>query len=209
MDTLLQQVLRRPDLPKLKVEIEHVLDGEAARRAAFYDALRDGDRHEFINGETVMASPARLEHIDCVSGLRDLLSSHVRANGLGRVIAEQAMVRLTRNDYHPDVCFWPKDAAEAFTPKQTVFPAPDFIAEVLSDSTAERDRGVKFVDYAAHGVREYWIVDPAARSVEQYALDDAGREYRLLRKLDAGRLASEVVPGFAVDVAGLFPTAQQ
>lgn len=203
MDALLEQVLRRPDLPKLKVEIDHLLDDEAARRQAFYDALSDGDRDEFINGEIVMASPARLEHIDCVICIRDLLADHVRRSKLGKVISEQAMVRLTRNDYHPDICFWRKEVADTFEPQQTIFPAPDFIVEVLSESTAERDRGVKSVDYAAHGVREYWLADPATRSIEQYELDAKG-QYHLLRKLDSGSLASSVIPGFTVDVTAVF-----
>lgn len=206
MDSLLEQVLRRPDLPKLKLEIEHVLDDEAGRRRAFYDALEDGDRDEFINGETVMASPARWEHIQIVRRLSRQLEDYSLRRALGTVASEQAMVRLTRNDYHPDLCFWRKDVADAFTPKQTVFPPPDFVAEVLSDTTAERDRGVKFVDYAAHGVREYWIVDLGGRAVEQYVLGDDG-QFRLLRKLDGGGLRSEVVAGFEVDVAKLFTTA--
>lgn len=44
------------------------------------------------------------------------------------------------------------------------------IIEVLSRGTKERDRGVKAADYALHGVREYWIVDPKAKTVEQYEL---------------------------------------
>ncbi|GAB2598351.1 Uma2 family endonuclease [Spirosoma areae] len=39
-------------------------------------------------------------------------------------------------------------------------PAPDLVIEVLSKSTARRDRGVKFTDYAANGIAEYWIVNP-------------------------------------------------
>lgn len=50
------------------------------------------------------------------------------------------------------------------------YPPPDFVVEVLSPSTARNDRGVKFVDYAANGVAEYWIVDPKLESIEQYVL---------------------------------------
>src|SRR5688500_1895679 len=202
MDTLLEQVLRRPDLPKLKIEIEHVLDDEASRRKAFYDSLRDGARDEFINGKKVMASPQRMEHGLAVRAISRALENHVERRGLGFVWRETWMIRLTRNDYHPDVCFWRKEVADGFTRDQTIFPPPDFIAEVLSETTAERDRGVKFIDYAAHGVREYWIVDPPARTIEQYALE--GSEYRLLRKLDGGALRSEVVSGFEIQVADVF-----
>lgn len=64
---------------------------------------------------------------------------------------------------------------------------------------------MKFIDYAAHGVREYWLVDPETRSIEQYELDPDGR-YRLLRKLDAGSLTSIVLSDFPIDVAAVFNT---
>ncbi len=56
---------------------------------------------------------------------------------------------------------------------QSKFPAPDLIVEVLSESTEANDRGIKFEDYAAHGVVEYWIVDPMAG--DHRAVSPAGR----------------------------------
>ncbi len=53
-------------------------------------------------------------------------------------------------------------------PEQMKYPAPDFIAEILSPSTESVDRITKFEDYAAHGVAEYWLIDPAKKIVEQY-----------------------------------------
>ena len=35
----------------------------------------------------------------------------------------------------------------------------DFVVEVLYPSTTGYDRGIKKVDYALHGVAEYWIID--------------------------------------------------
>ena len=52
--------------------------------------------------------------------------------------------------------------------------APDLVIEVLSSSTADLDRGYKQYLYAAHGVREYWLVDPDAEQVEVLALGEAG-----------------------------------
>lgn len=51
-----------------------------------------------------------------------------------------------------------------------IFFAPDLVAEVLSPSTAKNDRGYKKDLYEAAGVRKYWIVDPAIRSIEAYLL---------------------------------------
>lgn len=49
--------------------------------------------------------------------------------------------------------------------------APDLIVEVLSPSTALRDRREKRAIYARIGVREYWLVDPAARYVDVLVYD--------------------------------------
>lgn len=50
--------------------------------------------------------------------------------------------------------------------------APDLVVEVLSPRTAKNDRRHKMEVYASSGVREYWIVDPANKSVEQYLQED-------------------------------------
>ena len=50
--------------------------------------------------------------------------------------------------------------------------APDLVVEVLSPSTAKNDKGYKKEAYAAAGVKEYWIVDPANKFIEQYFLQD-------------------------------------
>ena len=49
-----------------------------------------------------------------------------------------------------------------------VYGAPDLVVEVLSPGTAKRDRGYKKDAYARAGVREYWLVSPAEKSVEVY-----------------------------------------
>ena len=43
--------------------------------------------------------------------------------------------------------------------------------EIISESTKDRDYGIKMTDYALHGVKEYWIVDPENLTVEQYLFD--------------------------------------
>lgn len=50
--------------------------------------------------------------------------------------------------------------------------APDLVVEVLSPSTAKNDKGYKKEAYAQAGVKEYWIVNPVDKSVEQYLLAD-------------------------------------
>jgi Uma2 family endonuclease len=118
------------------------------------------------------------------------------------------MISLTRNDYEPDVCFFSQAKAQHFVADQMRFPAPDFVVEVLSDSTEENDRGIKFDDYAAHGVVEYWIVDPGAETLEQYALQANGR-YELSIKAMTGEVRSSAVPGFTIPVRAIFDEQEQ
>ena len=50
--------------------------------------------------------------------------------------------------------------------------APDLVIEILSDSTRRVDRLTKFGLYQRAGVREYWIVDPEARTAAVHLLQD-------------------------------------
>ncbi len=202
MDIITEQLHRSPKLGLYYRDIRTVLYEERKKRKQFYEDVREDEKAEFINGEVIVHSPVRIEHNITGKFLLKLMDTHVQIRELGFVGYEKMMISLTRNDYEPDVCFWSKAKSKKFRPKQTQFPAPDFIAEVLSPSTEDNDRTVRFEDYAAHGVKEYWIIDPASRAVEQYFLDKD--EYVLHMKADSGTLKSRAVNGFAVPVAALF-----
>jgi len=79
---------------------------------------------------------------------------------------------------------------------------PDFACEILFESTAGRDRGVKFRDYEAHGVAEYWLVDADAETLEQYLLRDGA--YSLTLKSGSGQVRSPVVTDFEIPIRALF-----
>ena len=87
-----------------------------------------------------------------------------------------------------------------------LFPAPDFVVEILSKSTEKIDRGVKMQDYALHGVREYWLIQPENRIVEQYILDNLTKNTFYLRKKYAivEDIESEVIRGFKIPVIAIF-----
>lgn len=202
MTSLLDPIIQSPRLPNYIRKLENVLREEQQKREAFYNTITEDEKAEFVNGEVLMHSPVKLIHNDASSNLAMLLRAFVHKHQLGVVGHEKLMISLTRNDYEPDVCFWKKEKSSQFKPEQLHFPAPDFIAEVLSDSTEKVDRGVKFEDYAAHGVSEYWIIDAGKQTIEQYALD--GDQYTLARKLDDGTITSLAIPNFTIPVRALF-----
>jgi Uma2 family endonuclease len=200
-------LLPSPRLPDYIRQIDSALAEEQRLRQQFHDSLREGDRVEFINGSVVKCAPHTLQHHDASFSLGMLMRAYVDAHTLGLVGHENLMVSLARNDFEPDICYWAKARAAAFQPGQIRFPAPDFAAEVLSDDSAALDRGVKLEDYAFNGVAEYWIVDPAAGSIEQYLLDDG--VYRLAVRTDDGAIASRAVPGFVIWTRAIFDAAER
>ena len=72
----------------------------------------------------------------------------------------------------------------------------------MSDSTKDRDYGIKMTDYALHGVEEYWIIDTDNQTVEQYLLHKS--TYQLAQKLKVGTLESEVIKGFQINIEEIF-----
>ncbi len=201
----LEQLMEAPNLPLLIEEAQAALKAEAEKRRAFYTTITEDQKAEFINGKIVMNSPVKERHWTTVGNLYRLLSAYAIKNKLGRVASEKALVSLTRNDYEPDVCFWRTDKANAFTSEQMQHPAPDFIIEVLSKGTAKRDRGIKFTDYAAHGVSEYWLVNPGKQTVEQYTLDPELEEYELTGTFSASDfIESKQVARFRIPVRAMF-----
>jgi len=85
--------------------------------------------------------------------------------------------------------------------------APDLAIEILSPSTARKDQREKFDRYERAGVREYWVIDPAAWSVWAYRLaeDERFDQGELKDRLgDSSPLSSKVLEGFTVDLVELF-----
>jgi Uma2 family endonuclease len=205
MNIALQSLMGRPDLPNLVAELNDQLRQEQERRDGFLQDLTPDVKAEFIAGEAIFHSPAKAVQIETTGRLFMLLKMHVTERALGKVLFEKALVHLTRNDYEPDILYFGLEKASRITPEQMLFPAPDFIAEVLSQSTEHRDRGVKFVDYANHGVGEYWLIDTDNRAIEQYRLVD--QKYELFQKLKSGSIDSLVVTDFEVPIAAIFDDA--
>lgn len=76
--------------------------------------------------------------------------------------------------------------------------APDWVAEVLSPSTAHYDRTIKLSAYERAGVPEVWLIDPADRTVTIHRA--AGGRYGQPVVLELrGRTAITVVPGVSID----------
>jgi Uma2 family endonuclease len=150
----LGEVLGSHELPFVVRELEAVLAAERERREKFYDWLTPSTKAEFINGEVIVHSPATFGQIRATGNLFSLLHTYVQRHHRGATTLGKALISLSRNDYRPDICFFGTGKEALLRPETTHFPAPDFMVEVLSESTEQRERTVKMQDYALHGVAE-------------------------------------------------------
>ena len=206
--SLAQQFLERPDVLLQLKAIQEILAEEKIRRQDFYIWVMEGVKAEFINGEVIVHSPVKRQHWMITDLLSRLLSIYASVKKLGSIGTEKVMIALTRNDYEPDLVFFAKEKADLFTADQVLFPAPDFVVEILSKSTAKIDRTIKKADYAAHGIREYWIIDPEKQRIEQYILSHNDPAYfpaKIYQLPDT--IASLVIPGFEIPVNAIFDEA--
>jgi len=201
-----EKILNSPDAPQQIEALNKAWEVEQKKRHDFREWITPSMKAEFINGQVILHSPVKRRHWNVTDLLSSMLSLYVRRHKLGKVGTEKVLIGLTRNDYEPDLVFFRKEIADQFDEDQMVFPAPDFVVEILSGKTASRDRGVKLQDYAAHGIPEYWIIDPLGQSVEQYLLHESGdskyehpRIYAIFDDIE-----SAVIKGFKIPVVAMF-----
>ena len=79
---------------------------------------------------------------------------------------------------------------------------PDIVVEILS-SDRSRDLVRKRQIYAESGVQEYWIIDPAADTVSQLALQDGEYTERATLGVD-DTLSTPLLPGLAIPLGAIF-----
>jgi Uma2 family endonuclease len=197
------------NFPEMLAELNEAWAAEQQRRRVFREELTPEMKAEFIEGQVHMHSPAMAQHIMATKNLAILLNTWVMEHRLGLITIEKALVCLARNDFEPDIAFFGPEKAAKIKPTDMQFPAPDFVIEVLSPSTEHVDRGIKFHDYAKHGVREYWLVDSRREFVERYALDESLESYQLQAKHESGDITSSVIEGFSIPIAAIFDEAAQ
>ena len=150
------------------------------KRYTLADALTwdESERIELIYGDPVMMAPPTRAHQKAVMELFRQLANYL-AGKKCEVYPAPFAVRLFERDGD-----YPEDVDTMVEPDISVVcdarklddigckGAPDLVMEILSPTTQRHDRVTKFNLYQQAGVREYWIVDPAGKSVQVFVLDD-------------------------------------
>lgn len=174
---------------------------QAAPRLATYEdllALDDDVRAEVLAG-VVEVSPAPLpRHSKAQGALRRFVGGPFDDDdGFGGVggwwIFVEVDVQMGPHDIvRPDLAGWKRERLPNPGDQRPITVVPDWVCEIISPSSARRDRVKKRDLYAAHGVAFYWIVDLEARTLEAFEL--SGKRWLLVGNY--GDDATAAVPPF-------------
>ena len=133
----------------------------------------DGNRYESIGGQLYMTPAPAIRHQRVSKLLQGALMRLLEHAGHGEVFNAPCLVEFpgTSDRVQPDILFV-SGGRRGIIAEKAVVGAPDLVVEILSPSTAHRDRGIKLELYARRGVREYWIADPVRDVVDVWRFGD-------------------------------------
>ena len=168
-----------------------------------YKHTPEDKRYELIDGDLIMVPAPRTAHQKSSMNLVNPLFTFVTENGLGVVFAAPYDVVLSETDVvQPDILFVSNERSHIIN-EDNIRGAPDLVVEVLSPSTAQRDRTLKRTLYALHGVSEYWQADTDAKNVMVLTLEDG--EFRVAGIYGEGQtLVSPLLAGFSLEIDRIF-----
>ena len=163
---------------------------------------REGDRHEIIDGELIVTPVPMPSHQDMSANIFVPMHLHVVERQLGKVYYAPIDIRFTPdNALSPDIVFVAHDRLHIIGPRAIDGPL-DLVVEILSPGTRRRDPTTKRELYARFGVREYWIVDSEARTVQ--VLELVGADFRVVPLLEDDTLQSRVLPDLRLTLEIVF-----
>ena len=124
----------------------------------------DGKQYELLDGDLFVTPAPSPFHQRVSKRLQRQLERYFEERGIGEVFDAPVDVILTAHDVvEPDVVVV-TDARQIS--RRGIEGAPALVVEILSPSTADRDRTLKAKRYEATGVPHYWVVDMDAQRLD-------------------------------------------
>jgi Uma2 family endonuclease len=130
----------------------------------------DGKRYEIIEGALYEMTRPNLAHATTLMNLILLVAPLIQRLGGQIWTAPFDVFFAGANPVQPDLLAL-LPGSRATTSRRGVEGPPDLIVEVISPSNRDHDELTKRALYGRAGIREYWLVDPDARTLEILTLD--------------------------------------
>ncbi len=162
----------------------------------------DGKRYEIIEGALYEMPGPNSDHATVIRTLIALLLPAFIALRLEWFTAPLDIFFSGADPVQPDLLAY-STGGRTWRSKRGIEGPPDLVIEILSPSNRRHDLLTKRALYAKAGVREYWIVDPEARTVSILVIDgEALREHHVAA--GSSRVASPLLPAAAFPAAAVF-----
>ncbi len=154
-------------------------EAKPMREATYADieALAPNLVGEILAGELVASPRPAPRHAKASTGLASMVGGNFGGFGSGPggwCILLEPELHLGKDVVVPDLGGWRLERMPALPETAYFALAPDWVCEVLSDSTRRSDRMRKLPIYVRDRVAHVWLVDPVARTLEVYRLDGEG-----------------------------------
>ena len=166
-----------------------------------------GKRYELLDGDLLRIPAPTTTHQRISRNLEVRLHEYCQQTSFGEVLHSPVDVVLGQADarevVQPDILVVAKERLSIIA-EEEIRGAPDLVVEILSIGTEQGDRGYKKILYGRYGAREYWIVDPAARTIEIHTLTPTGLEPRASFTGD-DRMRSPLMPDLELTAESIFP----
>ena len=138
-----------------------------------YDDNSD-NRYELVDGQLELMNPPTFRHILICDFIRDALKAEIKRLQLPWLSIREGGIRTGwRKSRIADVYVTNKeDIINSLDESGVLETPPILIVEVVSPDSVKRDYRYKRSEYAALGINEYWIVDPASQKITVLLLDE-------------------------------------
>ena len=152
--------------------------GPLLNRPATYADLQRVPGHlvaEIVDGELYTTPRPALRHALAGSSLGGVLVAPFqqgRGGSGGWWILDEPELHLASDILVPDLAGWRRERLQVVPDEPYLTLAPDWVAEILSPSTARLDRVKKLDVYAREHVVHAWLLDPGSRILEVLALEE-------------------------------------
>jgi len=166
----------------------------------------DGNRYEIIEGELFVSCSPGLPHQKVVMNLITLFVLFLEKNRIGELLTNAGLLLSRYSGVIPDIVVFLNETSEKIITGDRLTGPTDLVIEVISPGSANvrRDRVDKLNLYSKHRVPEYWIVDPANLTVDQYVLHGSSLTLSQTLQHEEERLSSTAIPGFSCLLSQIF-----
>ena len=162
-----------------------------------------GPRYQLIEGDLIMSPAPNRYHQDISRNLEFMLLKFLEKHALGKLYHAPFDVYLNQyNVFQPDILFVTKERLSILT-EAGAEGAPNLVIEILSPRTAQLDKESKRKVYAREGVEELWILDPVAKSVAIFRLEQNPAEPAGVYELKQS-FSTVYFPGLKLRVRDIF-----